>query len=392
MRLSVVPLVVTSLLITRANAAVKYTGVSQAGLEFNLDPNGPQGAGSVPGNMNEKWFPPSNASMDYFRSLGSNVVRLPFIWERIQSTLFSALNTSYATVVDSIVTRETNNGSYIVLDLHNYGKYYGSVIGSQNVSADAFYDLWTKIATKYKANDKVVFSIMDQPREFDTRMWWETYAQGALNAIRNAGASNMILVQGTCGAFGHVWFNATCGQGTISNADASLLLSDPLGKTSIDIHQFIDPDRNGGNSNGACSTEFDFISNINNITTWLREHGRTAWLGEFAIGQFQTCYTALSNLLPYLETNSDVWVGWVYWAAGSAWGGWWMGIEPSTSGSATPQTAIFKDYLVERESNLRLVANNTSGNNGGGGRVGGQNLAWMVGALVGVFGVVSAVL
>ncbi|KAJ3048940.1 hypothetical protein HK097_010059 [Rhizophlyctis rosea] len=393
-------------------AATQWTGMNQAGMEFCLSDTAPTGfnsPGCDPGTMGEHYFGPANSSLDNFRKLGSNVVRVPLSWERLQPVLNGPLTSDYAAYVDSLITRETTNGSLFVIDIHNYGRYKGLQLGSVDVPYDAFYNLWEQLANKYKGNEKVVFGLMNQPGGTlqapagpSIQEWWGTIYNTAIQRIRATGATNRILVQATCKAFGQNFFSDTCGVGGISNAEGALSLSDPLGKTSIDIHQFINTDRNGGS--GECT--HDFIPILNPITTYLRAHQKTAWLGEFGVGWSDTCIASLSSLMTYLSDNSDVWPGWIYWVAGPAWGdprngGYAFSVEPPASGvGERPQVTVIKSYFVDKDLANKQTNNTvedqerkpsgTGSGSGARGRVVGAG--WMVGMLVGVFGVVALLL
>jgi hypothetical protein len=76
---------------------------------------------------------------------------------------------------------------------------------------------------------------------------------------------------------------------------------------------------------------------LTNFTAWARANNVKGFLGEFAvanstIGTGQIGGAALTNMLTYIQTNSDVWLGWAWWGGGPWWGNYMFTIEPSNIG------------------------------------------------------------
>src|SRR5690349_18786250 len=97
--------------------AVQYTGVNLSGAEF--------GEGSLPGTYGSDYTYPTQTEVDYFKGKGMNILRLPFRWERLQQSLNAALDTSESNRLYSFVSAATAKGVYVILDPHNYARYYG---------------------------------------------------------------------------------------------------------------------------------------------------------------------------------------------------------------------------------------------------------------------------
>jgi endoglucanase len=96
-----------------------------------------------------------------------NVIRVPFLWQRIQPTLGASFATAYAASLDSVVAYATGKGVWVVLDVHNYARYGSKQIGAGVTNAQ-FADLWTKLANRYKANSKVIFGLMNEPNNISS--------------------------------------------------------------------------------------------------------------------------------------------------------------------------------------------------------------------------------
>jgi endoglucanase len=74
-----------------------------------------------------------------------NVIRLPFLWERIQRSLNAPLDTTELGRLDATVNYITvTKNIYVLLDVHNYALYNKVFIGTAAVPIDAFANLWTQ--------------------------------------------------------------------------------------------------------------------------------------------------------------------------------------------------------------------------------------------------------
>lgn len=110
-------------------------GTALSGLEFT--PN------TIPGLLGTHYFAPSNADFSYFAGKGLTLIRLPFLWERIQPTLNGALNTAHAAIIHSAAAMAANNGVKLVLDVHNYGRRYISYPGGFTDNFTSSAGTWT---------------------------------------------------------------------------------------------------------------------------------------------------------------------------------------------------------------------------------------------------------
>ncbi len=108
------------------------------------------------------------------------------------------------------------------------------------------------------------------------------------------------------------------------NSEVMSTIQDPLNHFSFELHQYFDSNYSGEDAecqsaNVGVLVHREHSLNVQGlevVTPWLRSLNATAYLGEFAVGPNALCLTALNNLLSYMETNSDIWKGWTYWAAG----------------------------------------------------------------------------
>jgi endoglucanase len=316
--------------VASAQTALRYAGVNLAGAEFN--------AAAKPGVLNHDYMYASDADFSYFAGQGMNVIRLPFLWERLQPNAGARLDATQLALLRTAVTRAKNHGMKIILDPHNYGQYNGQFIGTSMVPNAVFGDLWRQLSAAFANDDTVIFALMNEPYNI-TAVTWASAAQAGISAIRGTGARNLILVPGVAWTGAHSWTSPEAGGG-VSNANALVALKDPANNLSYEVHQYLDPYYSG--TSATCVSRTIGSETLREFTAWLRANKKTGFLGEFGAANNATCLAALDNMLAYMKSNGDVWRGWTYWAAGA----WWdpnyiFNVQP-TPGYSRPQMNILR--------------------------------------------------
>lgn len=308
-----------------ASASLRFAGTNQAGAEFGSN---------IPGVYMVDYTFPRAASLDYFVLNGMNVFRLPFLWERLQSSLDGPFDPTYLSYIDSTVNYITNTkGVYVILDVHNYARYNNVYFGEDAQGAPTyqqFEDFWQNLASLYKSNPRVIFGLMNEP---NTMPYENVYLamQAGLNGVRASGATNLVLVPGNDWTGVHSWLAGS--SAVMGN------IVDPLNNFMFEMHQYFDDNFSG---NGNCVPTFDPAAVFGPATAWLRSLGRTGFLGEFGIENTPQCLAVLAATMAYLEANADVWEGYTWWAAGPWWGSYKFSLE---SGVGDAQLAILTTYL-----------------------------------------------
>jgi len=304
-----------------------FTGTNLSGGEFcNPQPGKPPVYG-------KNFIFPSAAEFSYFASKGMNVFRIPFRWETLQPALKQPLVPAEVAHLKDVVRDGTSKGLTILLDPHNYARYYGGVIGGPKVSDEAFADFWRRLATEFKGNPRVWFGLMNEPHDLPTPDWFAA-AQAAITAIRGAGAKNLILVPGNGWDGAHSWVQA--------GNDLLLKLHDPDNHFIFEAHQYLDTN-NSGTRPGVVSATIG-SERLRAFTEWLRRNHRRAFLGEFGAGAGATAKAAVNDMLTYMENSRDVWAGFTWWSAGPWWGNYMFSIEPD-KGVDKPQMAWLIPHL-----------------------------------------------
>ena len=291
--------------------AVAYRGVALGGAEYGLNAwgAGVSGVHGVDYIYPDPAFAPGYASADYFLGKGMNTFRLPFRWERLQRVRGGPLDTAELGRLRTTVNNLTAKGAYVVLDPHNYGRYLTGVVGV-DISAFDFSNFWWRVAYEFKENPKVIFGLINEPHDMPTEAWVDA-ANAAIGAIRNAGATNLVLVPGNGYSGGHSWYDTWYGW---PNSEALLWISDPGSNYAFEAHQYLDSNNSGMSAD--CVSETIGAERLGVFTSWLHAHGKRGFLGEFGAGANATCLTALDVMLTHLENNADVYLGWTTWVAG----------------------------------------------------------------------------
>lgn len=313
-----------------ANAAPMLKGINLAGGEF--------GADKIPGEHKKDYLYPTPAVVSDYSRLGMNVIRVPFLWERIQPQLNGKLNEAEMRNIDIIVNAADTFSMTVILDMHNYAAYRGKLIGSTDVPVKAFAQAWSQLAKRYKDNPHVAFGIMNEPNKQEAEEWAKI-AKSALAAIRGTGAKQLVLVPGTLYTGAHSWNQKA---GKLSNAEALAKLKDPAGNMAIEIHHYFDYNYSGTHED--CTPPEVTEAALAPVSAWLKKNGHKGFLGEFGTPKSSACLVALAKALEHLKTHASVWKGWTYWGASEWFGTYPMNVYPPRE-DKFPQITVLKQYL-----------------------------------------------
>lgn len=310
------------------------TGVNLAGAEF----------GTVfPGEHGTNFMYPGPKDVDYYRSFGFNVLRLPFRWDRLQPDLFAEFETAEWQRFERLIKLTLDAGFYIILDPHNgahrrirddgFSKEH--MIGSREVPVEAFTQFWRALTQRTKQHDKVIYGLMNEPVYIAPQAWFDA-AQKAIDVIRYEGADQLLLVPGTGYSTAHTWLED--GNGIMAG------IKDPGDNFAIEAHQYFDWNSSGQHAEAVSATIG--TERIAKFEAWARENKLRAFLGEFGVSSDPVNLEASHRFLQHLSDHRDVWLGWAAWAGGP----WWppdfpYKLEPVGNSGIPPQTR-----LLEREA------------------------------------------
>lgn len=235
----------------------------------------------------------------------------------VPSQMTGSTNATYQQGLVDLVNYITNTkGVYAIVDPHNFGRYYGSIITDDT----GFKAFWKTVASIFASNSKVIFDCNNEPHDMGANSVVTNLMQACIDGVRAAGAtSQYIFVEGTSYSGAWTWVSS-------GNSDALANLSDPQNKIVYEMHQYLDSD--GSGTSADCVTSTVGSQRITAATQWLKSAGKKGILGEFAGGNNAQCISAVTDLISYMGKNTDVWLGGLWWGGGPWWGDYIYSMEP----------------------------------------------------------------
>jgi endoglucanase len=314
--------------LTSLAATCKATlpGVNFAGGEFNGD--------RQPAVYGRDYIFPAAGEIALMKRLDLKLMRVPFLWERLQPKALGPLDPAELARLTAIVDQARLAGLTVVLDPHNYGMYRGVALDRPEAPKGALPDLWKRIAQQFGGDRNVVFGLMNEPKDVDV-VAWGAIAKDTLAAIRSTGAPNIVLVPGTHWDGAQSWMDGPPGH---SNADVLLPLARDDDAVVFEVHQYFDGNFSGTGETCDAATRVPQI--LARIGVWAKVNHVRLMLGEFGVSQRPECVKALDDALAVVEEDRDVWYGWTYWAGGAWWGNYPFNVQ--ANGGDTPQGKVLK--------------------------------------------------
>lgn len=300
-------------------AGTRFNGVNIAGFDFGCDGDGfcPKG-GATPPLLSKNgrntdishylFYSDGPGQMHHFsQKHGMNVFRLPVGWQfLVNHKVGGPLNPTNAGLYDDLVQACLKVGAYCMIDIHNYARWDGKIIGQGGATDEQFASLWWHLAKKYKNEPRIMMGLMNEPHDVDMDRWTVT-VQKAVTAIRKAGArSQLILLPGNHYSSARD-FHKNCAPELSRVKD----IDGTVNKLIFDVHKYYDDGR------GHCST--DLIDDVYRpLVTYLRKNRRRAFVSETGGGSsYAKCIPNVCRGLKYLHQNADVFLGITGWSAGA---------------------------------------------------------------------------
>lgn len=228
---------------------------------------------------------------------GLNIFRLPVSWQYLtNNTLGGPLNPTNFGYYDQLVQSCLQTSAHCQIDLHNYARWEGAVIGEPNgPSREVFADIWAQLATKYADQKRIWFGLMNEPHDMTSAEGWAASVQAAVTAIRNVGATTQyISLPGTSfqSAGALMYDGSGVALAKVTNPDNSTT------RLVFDVHLYLNEFGNGDTSE--CITN-GTAKAWEPLAAWLRKIGRQAIVSETGGGNTNSCKIFVCQELSYLR-------------------------------------------------------------------------------------------
>ena len=311
---------------------IHLVGVNLAGAEFGEYE-------ALPGRHQIHYIYPSEANFKRYAELNLKLIRLPFRWERIQPKLNGELN---AAELDRMLTTLNHAKKYnmqVILDMHNYYRYYGKLIASREVPISAFADSWRRIVQKVGNHPAVYgYGLMNEPHSTNGK--WPDAALAASQAIRGLDQKRWIFIAGDR------WSSAFHWPSYNTRLATNPWMRDPKNNLVYEAHLYLDKDYSGTYANR--STVYDPMIGVNRakpFVEWLSRNKLRGFIGEHGAPDFSpSAIVATDNLLKYLNQHC---IPSTYWAAGPWWGNYALSLDVK-SGKPRPQLPVLQKHAANK--------------------------------------------
>ncbi len=307
---------------TTPSAPVQLVGVSLSGAAF--------GSSALPGTHGTNYIYPAESYYKKYAEQGLKLVRLPFLWERIQPQLDTELDAAQLALLTQSLDYAQKYGVKVVLDMHNYYRYYKQPIGSETVPVQSFANTWKRIAEKLGTHPALSgYGLMNEP---NTNGLWPATALVAAKAIRQVDKTNWIYVAGD--RYSSAWHWPQSNTQLIANP----WMRDANNKLIFEAHMYLDRDTSGSYADKTETFAPDLgITRAKPFVDWLRANNLRGYIGEIGVPNYAPdAILAMDNLLGYLRENC---VPMTYWAAGPWWGSYILSLDV-TGGAPQPQLPV----------------------------------------------------
>ncbi|WP_417781504.1 glycoside hydrolase family 5 protein [Stutzerimonas xanthomarina] len=311
---------------------INLVGINLAGAEFGTDVR-------LPGVYLKQYIYPGEADFKRYAERNLKLVRLPFRWERIQPRVNGELNSAELRRMLTTLDHAKKYNMQVILDMHNYYRYYGKMIGTNEVPVSAFADAWRRIAQQV-ANHPAVYGygLMNEPHTTNGK--WPAAALAAAKSIRSVDAKNWVVVAGDR------WSSAFHWPSYNTQLVKDAWMRDPSNNLMFEAHLYFDKDYSGYYTNRY--EQYDPMIGVvraKPFVEWLSRYRLRGFIGEHGAPDFSpSAVVAMDNLLKYLGQHC---IPSTYWAAGPWWGDYALSLDVK-SGKPRPQLPILQKHAANK--------------------------------------------
>jgi endoglucanase len=308
----------------------RHHGVNLSGAEF--------GESALPGRAGVNYTFPTTQELDYYKQKGMDLIRMPFLWERIQPGLMKknqpgadvdrSFDPEYSGKIDNFLTAADQRGMKVILDAHNYGRYNQQVIGASNITTDDFRQFWSQMAKRYGSHSSMYgYDLMNEPHD-ESNETWHAVAQSGVDGIRAAGDTHAVVVEG----------NQWSGAQSWAQLNKDLYVQDPANNVIYQAHTYWDSNHSGKYDGGAQQSYWKAVQearnqgwlgqnedpsnlgvkNVKPFFDWLKIRHARGLIGEYGVPSNDWNWVKMQDkFLAYAKANN---VDTTAWGGGPWWG------------------------------------------------------------------------
>ena len=196
-----------------------------------------------PGAYGSAYGYEGDADDAFLAAQGVTLLRLSVSWERLQPVPMGPLAPAEVARLRDAVSAAQNHGLHVLLDLHGYGAFRVApgrtlLLGSAQLPAGALADLWSRLVPALPP--MYGYDLLNEPSRLAVKgqaaqLLWQAASQQAVDAIRRAGGTGVVVV----GRY------ARMGPGDWGTAQPRPWIVDPRGRVAYDAHAYFDSDGSG---------------------------------------------------------------------------------------------------------------------------------------------------
>jgi len=279
---------------------------------------------------------PDAATLNYFQSRGVTLIRLPVRWERLQPVPMGPLDETEITRVATVLDQAKARGMVLLIDLHNYGRFNGKILGTSQLPIETMADFWVRFAKRFTGHAGLAgYGLMNGPNNLPNATIWPSAAQLAVTNIRQVDKKTRIYVAGDQWSSAAGW----------EQVNANLAISDPNDNFRYEAHQYFDPNGSGKYAQSyaaANGTPTIGVTRLQPFLNFLKRTNSKGFIGEVGVPTADPAYhVALDN---FLRAATDANVEVTYWAAGVWWKNYILSVQP-IDGVDKPQWSVISKYI-----------------------------------------------
>ena len=329
-------------------------GVSVAGLEFGSEL--PWFCAEEPGELGEHFLQNRASTFQRLAEGGFRLFRIPCRWERLQPTLGGALNPDMVQAVRFQASLAAKYGGRIVIDVHNYGRYYAQGAGGERqehrlglasggfeqLTGDHLADLWTRISYAFCGLPEIEgYGLMNEPFGLDPGAWVQA-SRMTVDGIRESGDATKIYVAGDRWSSAEHWQAVNPEEPWIKQSGEGIV---------YEAHCYFDHNASGEyelSYSEELARDPDLpqrpLKRLQPFLEWITTNKVPGFLGEFAVPTQDEDWAAL--LRPFLHELDAAGIRSAWWAAGDGWRDYPLAIDPIQKG-AEPSPAAQQLFSCE---------------------------------------------